>query len=118
MFNLPRVFFVALVGIYSTPAMAQQGAIEFSQILLSIAILLGLLASIYVFSLSSRMSGSIISTTLVLYGSGMLAVVISLLSVTWLKPIMGLAAGTAHDGFFIIGFILMVLGSRKLAGIL
>ena len=116
----PRALLLTLLTLMftATPAHAQEGGVEFSQILLTIAIVLGLASSVYVFSLSSRMAGSAIATTLVLYGVGMLGVVISLLSVTWLKPFMGEFAGFAHDGFFIVGFILMVLGSRKVAGIL
>ena len=45
----------------------------------------------------------------------MLSVVISLLSVTWLKETISIFAGAAHDLFFIIGFILMVVGSRKIS---
>ncbi len=102
----------------SAPVLAQAGGIEFSEILLTIAILLGLGAGIYVFFLGSQMSGSTLSSALIYYGLGMLSVVISLLSVTWAKPLMAGSAGTLHDLFFIIGFILMVLGSRKVAGIL
>ena len=99
-------------------ARAQDGGIQFSQLLLTIAILLGIAASVYVFTLSNRMSGSAIGTALILFGAGMLGVVVSLLSVTWLKPVMSGYAGAAHDLFFIIGFVLMVLGSRKVAGLL
>ena len=113
-----RSFSALSLLILPLPVLAQDGGIEFSQVLLTIAILLGLAASVYVFSLSSRMSGSAIGTALVLYGIGMLGVVVSLLSVTWLKGSMGDLAGMAHDGFFIVGFVLMVLGSRKVAGIL
>lgn len=45
----------------------------------------------------------------------MLSVVVSLLSVTWLKLFMGSFAPTAHDVFFIIGFILMLLGSERIS---
>ena len=102
----------------SLPALAQGGGIMFSQILLSIAILLGLSAGSYVFYLGRRMAGSNLATALNMYGLGMLSIVISLLSVTWAKDIMGGYAGWFHDGFFILGFIVMVVGSRKVAGIL
>ena len=52
-----------------------------------------------------------------LYGAGMLSVVTSLMSVTWLKSGLGSFAGLSHDLFFIIGFILMVFGSIRVAGI-
>ena len=99
------------------PAFAQEAAVskQFSQTLLTIAIVLGILASLYVFVLSMRMGGGGIASTLVLYGAGMLSVVISLLSVTWLKEYLGGIAGICHDSFFIIGFILMVFGSRKVS---
>lgn len=113
-----KILAYSLLLIVSTPVFAQAGGIEFSQILLSIAIILGLGAGIYVFFLGSQMSGSSISSALIHYGLGMLSVVVSLLSVTWAKPLLADVAGIAHDLFFIIGFILMVLGSRKVAGIL
>jgi hypothetical protein len=99
------------------PVFAQENVVskQFSQTLLSIAIVLGILASIYVFVLAMRMGGGGIAKTLLLYGAGMLSVVVSLLSVTWLKEFMGGYAGVAHDTFFIIGFILMVFGSRKVS---
>lgn len=99
------------------PALAQEAAVskQFSQTLLTIAIILGILASLYVFILAMRMGGGAIAGTLLLYGVGMLSVVVSLLSVTWLKETMGGFAGISHDSFFIIGFILMVIGSRKVS---
>lgn len=98
------------------PVWAQDdGGIKFSAILLTIAISLGIIASVYVFILSLRLAGGQIAGTLALYGLGMLSVVVSLLSVTWLKPYLGPYAGTAHDLFFIIGFLIMVIGSSKLA---
>jgi len=106
------------LGMFMTvPVFAQEAAVskQFSQTLLTIAIALGILASIYVFILSLRMGGGGIAGTLLLYGAGMLSVVVSLLSVTWLKDFMGGYAGIAHDMFFIIGFILMVFGSRKVS---
>jgi len=102
---------------FAFPVFAQENVVskQFSQTLLSIAIVLGVLASIYVFILAIRMGGGGIANTLLLYGAGMLSVVTSLLSVTWLKEFMAAYAGIAHDMFFIIGFILMVLGSRKVS---
>lgn len=111
------IIFASLLA-FSPVATAQDGGIQFSNLLLTIAISLGLIASAYVFSLSQRMAGSALSKALLLYGAGMLSVVISLLSVTWLKAFIGSNAGFAHDGFFIIGFVLMVFGCRKVAGIL
>lgn len=111
-----RLFlFASLMAAF--PVFAQEEAVskQFSQTLLTIAIVLGILASLYVFVLSSRMGGGAIAGTLLLYGAGMLSVVVSLLSVTWLKDFMAGYAGIAHDMFFIIGFILMVLGSRKVS---
>ena len=113
-----NAFFTLLVGssFYSSAAFAQDtGGVEFSAILLTIAILLGLCSCIYVFILSKRMKGSGIGSALTLYGFGMFAVVISLLSVTWLKAFLGAAAGWSHDGFFILGFLIMVFGSKKVA---
>jgi hypothetical protein len=109
------VLFLSMVMVF--PVFAQEEAVskQFSQTLLTIAIVLGILASIYVFVLSLRMGGGGIAGTLLLYGAGMLSVVVSLLSVTWLKAFMGAYAGIAHDMFFIIGFILMVFGSRKVS---
>lgn len=72
-------------------------------------------ASGYVFMLSHRMGGGGIATALFLYGLRMLSVVTSLLSVIWLKDTLEGLAGSAHDLFFIIGFILMVPGSRKVS---
>ena len=104
------------LGCLANPAWAQaDGGLKFSAILLTIAILLGLIASLYVFTLSMRLAGGQIAGTLALYGLGMLGVVISLLSVTWMKPYLGPYAGTAHDLFFIVGFLVMVIGSSKLA---
>ena len=110
----------AAATLASFPAFAQGAAVskEFSQTLLTIAIILGVLASLYVFVLSLKLGGGVIASALLLYGAGMLAVVISLLSVTWLKEVMGSYAGVSHDSFFIIGFILMVIGSRKVAKII
>ncbi len=109
---------IVLSGFLVTaPVLAQDAAVskQFSQTLLTIAIVLGIIASLYVFILSIRMSGGAIAGTLLLYGGGMLSVVVSLLSVTWLKSFMADYAGVAHDMFFIIGFVLMVLGSRKVS---
>lgn len=98
------------------PVLAQQaGGIAFSAILLTIAIVLGLASCLYVFVLSSRFQGGGIGRALRLYGIGMLAVVISLLTVTWLKTFAGQVAGTLHDVFFIVGFIVMVMGSASVA---
>ena len=104
----------------SFPALAQQAAVseQFSKTLLTIAIVLGILASLYVFTLSFRMGGGAYAGTLLLYGIGMISVVISLLSVTWLKSVMGGFAGVSHDSFFIVGFILMVIGSRKVSSVI
>jgi len=104
----------------SMPAFAQEAAVseQFSQTLLTIAIVLGILASLYVFVLSLKMGGGAYAGSLLLYGIGMLSVVISLLSVTWLKSVMGGFAGVSHDSFFIIGFILMVIGSRKVSTVI
>jgi len=101
-----------------TTVFAQQaGGVQFSAILLTVAILLGLGSSIYVFLLSKRLKGSDIGAALTLYGIGMLSVVVSLLSVTWLKAYVGGAAGWMHDGFFILGFLIMVFGSKKAAAL-
>lgn len=110
-------FFLFAGLMTAMPAFAQENAVseQFSQTLLTIAIVLGILASLYVFVLSLRMGGGAVAGTLLLYGFGMLSVVVSLLSVTWLKTTMGGYAGIAHDMFFIIGFILMVQGSRKVS---
>ena len=99
------------------PVLAQEAGIskEFSQTLLTIAIVLGLLASVYVFVLSLRLGGGAIAGALLSYGAGMISVCISLLSVTWFKPYAGAYAGVSHDMFFIIGFILMVIGSHRVA---
>lgn len=99
------------------PALAQQAVVsqQFSQTLLTIAIVLGLGASVYVFVLSMKMGGGAIAGALLLYGAGMISVVVSLLSVTWWKPLADSYAGLLHDGFFIIGFILMMIGSNKVA---
>jgi hypothetical protein len=105
----------ASTSIVSTPLIADEGTTEFSQLLLTIAIVLGIVASGYVFVLSNRMGGGGIATALFLYGLGMLSVVTSLLSVTWLKDTLAVLAGTAHDVFFIIGFVLMVFGSHKVS---
>ena len=103
-------------GCYSSLALAQEtGGVKFSAVLLTIAILLGLCSCIYVFILSKRMKGSGIGSALSFYGFGMLSVVISLLSVTWLKAFLGAVAGWSHDGFFILGFLIMVFGSKKVA---
>lgn len=102
------------------PALAQQTVVseQFSQTLLTVAIFLGLGASIYVFVLSFRMGGGAIAGALLLYGAGMISVVVSLLSVTWWQHLMGGYAGLLHDGFFIIGFILMMIGSTRVARVL
>ena len=102
------------------PALAQENVVsrQFSQTLLTIAIILGVLSSLYVIALSLRMGGGGIAGTLLRYGAGMASVVISLLSVTWLKDLMGGYAGITHDMFFIIGFVLMVSGSRKVSKLL
>ncbi|MCP4432249.1 MAG: hypothetical protein GY806_14835 [Gammaproteobacteria bacterium] len=101
----------------SSAAYAQDEVVskEFSQTLLTIAIVLGILASCYVFVLSIKLDGGVIASTLLLYGAGMLSVVTSLLSVTWLKSSLGSYAGVSHDAFFIIGFFLMVVGSIRIA---
>lgn len=110
--KLPAI--VLLLG-WSLPVHADNGGTQFSQVLLTIAIVLGVVASVYVFLLSTRMGGGAISTALFLYGLGMLSVVVSLLSVTWLKTVLASYASVAHDSFFIIGFVLMVLGSQKVS---
>ena len=112
----PSIIFPLLLGtgFYSTSALAQDtGGVKFSAVLLTIAIVLGLCSCIYVFVLSRRMQGSGIGAALTLYGFGMLWVVISLLSVTWLKANLGSVSGWSHDGFFILGFLIMVFGSKK-----
>ena len=112
----PLVAAVAGMLVTVEPALAQsQSGNEFSQILLSIAIVLGVLSSLYVFVLSAKMGGGGIGSALLLYGLGMLSVVVSLLSVTWLKGTFGGAAGIMHDAFFILGFVLMVFGSQRVA---
>ena len=119
MMNLRNWVFVP-AAFAPLPALAQQAAVseQFSQTLLTIAILLGLGASVYVFVLSFRLGGGAIAASLALYGAGMISVVVSLLSVTWWKPLIGAYAGLLHDGFFIIGFILMMVGSHKVARVL
>lgn len=113
---MKKLLCLSLIGLlFTTPVFAQDEAINFSQLLLTIAIVLGIVASAYVFTLSHRMGTGGISTALFLYGIGMVSVVVSLLSVTWLKSTISIFAGTAHDVFFIIGFILMVIGSRKIS---
>ncbi len=101
----------------SLPVQADNGGTQFSQVLLTIAIVLGVVASVYVFALSTRMGGGAIATALFLYGLGMLSVVVSLLSVTWLKAAMASYASIAHDSFFIIGFVLMVLGAQRVSSL-
>ncbi len=110
-------FISALLVSTSLPALAKETAVseQFSNTLLTIAIVLGILASLYVFTLSLKMGGGAYAGSLLLYGVGMLSVVVSLLSVTWLKTFMSGFAGVSHDSFFIIGFILMVLGSRRVS---
>ena len=78
-----RVYIASASMLLAMPVFAQESSVNFSQVLLTIAILLGIVASVYVFSLSSKMGTGGISTALFLYGIGMLSVVISLLSVTW-----------------------------------
>ena len=116
-----RVPSLGLLPLFAFPisAFAQESAgQEFSQLLLTIAIVLGILASIYVYTLSSKMAGGAIGTALTLYGVGMLCIVFSLMSVTWLKSFLGAGAGTAHDLFFILGFLFMVFGSRRVTNVL
>lgn len=114
-----RFLAVLATALASMPAYAQEiaGGIEFSKVLLGIAIILGLTSSLYVFVIRYRLQGSNIGSAVMLYGMGMLSIVISLVSVAvpQVKALIGDYAGTAHDLFFIVGFILMVLGSRKLA---
>lgn len=106
----------ALIGLFSGSAQAQQaGGVEFSALLLTVAIVLGIASCLYVILLSHRMKGSDVGAALLFYGMGMLSVVVSLLSVTWLKSVMGDAAGPIHDAFFILGFLVMVAGSRRVA---
>ena len=106
-------------GFLPATALAQESTgQEFSQLLLTIAIVLGVLASIYVYTLSSKMAGGAIGTALTLYGVGMLCIVFSLMSVTWLKAFLGEGASTAHDLFFILGFLFMVFGSRRVTNVL
>lgn len=117
---LHKVFWAVLIvlNLFATPVFAEgAGGIQFSQLLLTIAIVLGILSLIYVFVLSSKMKGGDLGASMRLYGFGMLSVVVSLLSVTWLKSVLAGIAGTAHDLFFIMGFILMVFGSKKIAGL-
>lgn len=115
---LKTIYTTASFLLVSTPAFAQEeGGAEFSTILLTIAIVLGILSSLYVFILSGKMKGGQIGAALFLYGLGMSSVVVSLLSVTWLGDVLGPIKGTLHDVFFIIGFLIMVLGSYRVAKI-
>lgn len=113
------MFFVfALMGLLlNVPAFAQaqQSGLQFSQLLLSCAIVIGSLCSIYVFVLAGRLAGGRLGSALFFYGLGMLAVVVSLLSVTWLKPLMGEYTSEMHDLCFILGFILMAIATSRIA---
>ena len=91
--------------------------LPFSQLLLTFAILIGLCCSVYVFALANRIKGGKLGSALAFYGLGMLSVVVSLLSVTWLKTRVGDSAPMIHDLFFIIGFALMVVATTKVARI-
>ena len=116
---LQKIAIASLLLPISIPAFAQSAVSEqFSQTLLTIAIVLGILASLYVFALTLKMGGGAYAGALLLYGIGMISVVVSLLSVTWLKSTMGGFAGVSHDSFFIIGFILMVIGSRRVSTVI
>lgn len=97
---------------------SEEPPLQFSQWLLSIAIVLGLLASVYVYSLSQKMAGGAIARALTLYGTGMLCIVFSLLSVTWLKQFMLGQQSSVHDILFIVGFMFMVFGSRHIISVI
>tara|TARA_Y100000310_G_C20594504_1_gene769786 strand:+ start:590 stop:949 length:360 start_codon:yes stop_codon:yes gene_type:complete len=108
-------FIIILISVSSIVLAAEEaGGIQFSNVLLTIAILIGIASSVYAFLPSIKMKGGTIGAGLRFYSFGMLAVVVSLLSVTWLKTTLGGIAGTIHDLFFIIGFLLIAFGTKKI----
>lgn len=111
------ILFLALTSVVyaeETQTDAQAGGIAFSTILLTIAIILGIVCALFTLYQVKRLEGGKVSNALLMYGLGMIAVVISLLSVTWFKELLGDAAGTMHDLFFIIGFLVMSYGTKKI----
>ncbi|MFQ5975115.1 MAG: hypothetical protein ACE5J5_02200 [Candidatus Hydrothermarchaeales archaeon] len=105
------------MGLGIVPLVSAGGMMDefgFSKPLLTIAIIIGVISSLYAFVPSIKMKGGKIGTGLRLYSIGLLCIVLSLLSVTWASYSLGENAATIHDLFFIIGFLLIFLGTRNI----
>ena len=111
-----KFIMVICVGLGSVPLVSasMMDDFGFSKPLLTIAILIGIFSSLYAFLPSIKMKGGKIGTGLRLYSTGLLCIVISLLSVTWASYSLGENAAMAHDLFFILGFLLIALGTRNI----
>jgi len=105
---------ISLLSLLSVGVFAQEDAPKFSNTLLSIAIVIGIASSLYALLPGLKMKGGTVGTGLVMYAAGMISVVISLLSVTWLGGVFGASKGMVHDVFFIIGFLVVAGGTYKI----
>lgn len=94
--------------------MAAGPATAFSNLLLGLAILLGLVVAVITYLNSRKLKGEVFEKPFILLAVGMLFVVLSLASVTVFKYALGdMAAARVHDLSFIVGFVLMLMGSMK-----
>lgn len=78
-----------------------------------IAIVLGIVSSLWIFYYSFQMKGSTVGEVLRLIGFGMLMIVLGFLAVVvqWADPSI---VKVVHDIAFILGYILVLTGASKL----
>jgi hypothetical protein len=84
-------------------------------ILLMIAIVFGVIATIVTYVNSRKLKGDVFEMPMVYFSLGILLSTISLIAVTFLGDVIGeLAVGLIHDISFIVGLTFMLLASVKI----
>ena len=84
-------------------------------ILLIIAILLGVVATILTYLNSRKLKGEVFEIPFIYFAAGMLLVTFSLFNVTFLQYVLNdLTVALLHDISFIVGLALMLVASMKI----
>lgn len=79
-----------------------------------LAIVIGIFATSFIFRAARQMGGGLFGSVLNYVGIGMTLIVIGTIAVT-LEPLFdNLWAWLAHTSLFVLGFIFLVLGAKKL----
>jgi len=99
-----------------TDAMTMVGPVTFAgSILLMIAILLGLVASIITYLNSRKLSGEVFEIPFIYFATGLFLVTFSLIDVTFFQYLLyDQTVALIHNISFIIGLALMLVASIKI----